>query len=402
MLIRIYEPRTLKVKALYSLYEYEIDNDYISDPVSKFSLVGDDVKSVVKIGDLVEVFEEMRTPNRKEEPISHDRDEDIFRPYVGVIKTFDGSNTIQTVLPYNLFNANIMYSYLGGVRDFVTHMGSLNRTEYNLPKLKIRLNNSVRPDQYFFIYEPETKFSVKSIKELLISLYKQLDVVALFSIGKRPSLEPETNYTSTDMWVESFGDDPFQYGVGMGISSYDDPADKYLHIDFYYYPLLLNHILIKDNSDAFMNWDVQLNKEASSNFNKVSIVHPESKEIIAEYWSNKYGKVLNYFDASVMDLPVNNTYIEHNEEYTLLQEATSVLASFRKSMNVTVDIDFENQHLVNRKQLIIGKPFTISYGGQEYKLRLSGFKFSSQSKLITLMFGYDRPTLQNIFRRYKL
>lgn len=363
MLLRVFEPKTLDIKLTTNVLKHDVTVDYITNPLSNFEI---DVSTVnINRGDIVMLLDDDyyrtefdgSTQLVKSKPI-----------YLGVVTSYDENNKITTSYIYNLFNCIVDDTKMNG-ESIINLMMSLNHDELLLPTIEFR--TATAGDGYVKLPEDNKRFITANLVDLIIDCHKQTGAVLTFEIIQEVS---EDSVISRKLVVDLF-----------------EPDEK--------------PIRLRDNTDFMKNINVVFDAAPTKQTNKLTIVSRDFHNIEAQYYATIDGEITTVF-SDLVATPVRNEIIEHNENNTYAQEAQDKIGGYKIETNITFDVDLKNPDLLNfngspdsaYSVFQIGTKFIFTISGKSYYSVLTGFKYSNNAHVITYMFGYQRQTLQNIFK----
>lgn len=357
----IYDTKTLKRKDMFNILEYEINVDYVSDPVSLFKF--DREPSTIEIGDLIEIDSGIIQQPKTElgytiqsEPVQN------FKPFFGVVSSLDEGFSCSAVNIYNLFRMRVRFESITSLTDLLAIINSvlLQTNEYNLPQII----SSNLPQEYppFAIFEQGKKFSTAILRDLIIDIYKRANIVMICEI----------------------------------VPNFNGIEGRAVRITFKYVDEVKQ---IRNNVDTFQNWELNYSAASTKSSNKVTIVDKDSGKNLANYWATNLGQVVSVFDENEINTPVINEFVEHDTEKEYDEEALNAIGGYRVVNSIKCDVDLFNNHIISIADIKIGTLFDIQYNGMKFKTYLSGYMLKSGTPFVTLLFGYERETLQNLLRR---
>lgn len=372
MLVNIYNPYTLKLLDSYNVYEHNIQIDYAQNPISNFSVVGNLENNVnIFIGAIIEIIEDddVYRDQHSDSMTYVGYRKEVYIPYIGIVSKLTSSSSFESTYIYNIYNVLVRH-YQFNKQQLYSEISSLNREEFGLPPIEFNELSELKDFKY--VNAKDTALTEITITDLFIEWFKQSNVTMSATIDK----------INKKLIIDLFSDNYMQ-------------------------PLL-----IKDNTDAFVNWEVVDNLSSLKQYNKAIVVEPKTTRVIGTYYAKEDGSIVGHYqppdwtnsDAMSVDgsKKIKQTFVEYspnNEKATILDKVQSAIGGYRDTKSLQFDVVFNDQFILTRDDVQIGRMYDIIYNNKTYNMILAGYRMTSDNNLVTLLFGYERETLNSFFKK---
>lgn len=411
MYLIVYRPRDLTIKGTYDIQEYNIDVNYTLNPISNFTLA-ENIKTganVIKVGDIIEVVEDARRfENQRTESTVLLKETFVakkYSVYLGVVKAITDEHVFETAYIYDIFNFKVKIPIIKDASEIINAIASQNFEELKIPPLYSMslagapiyetVHGIVNTGKFTYGKNEGTDVThiEVSVLDLLIELYKQKGTVLNFKLID--------NIHAYDYALHPDKDGKYHY-----------KEERYLIIQFVntkysYYDILNSDKLpkVKDNLEAFTDWEIIESSKVSNDFNKVTVHVAKSDplETLGVFYATGNGFIVNDYESfkrinTEEDPIVRPTFLEYdeiNEKLSVEEKVQGVIGAYNNEKIIKFSVDFSKQLLVTRDTFTLGQSFKIYLGNNLHITQLTGFKFNNASDFITYTFGSDKENLKS-------
>ncbi|MCL2536946.1 MAG: hypothetical protein FWE51_01505 [Coriobacteriia bacterium] len=352
----ILDRKTLAVKARFQSYDWDISRDYLTNEKSSFvpfgtweAQQGDFLVAKSSLLDWVS-----KSGNRRFKPF-----------YTGVFDSFESEKIVCCDL-YNLLNFEFVATRMTGT-DVTGHLFALimqnliNDTTKNIGDIEVSADNSA----INWSYQPAEPPTATNMVTYFINAFRKYNV----------------------LWDVDYFEDS---GIGAlkMVTSVRHVARR---------------ISLKDNTSAFLDWDVYVDPGGFSEQNKLVIVNKKTVDMLAPmvmstWYIRSDGEIVQVADEGVHRPTRDKVFIfdtTQQDQPTQLEVARAELSASNYSHEINFNMKKSNS-LLDWHDLEMGMLANIVYNNDIFESIMTGYRVSSGSDLIGLRFGYVRSTLQQL------